>query len=110
MDLKELLKHYNELCEDNDWQVYHTPKNLASAICVSASKTMEHFQWVTEEDSLSVGLIPERKQKISDEMADTFFYLLNMSSRLGIDLEQAIMAKAERDREAHVGVPDEEIE
>lgn len=106
MDIKEILERYNELCEDNDWQVYHTPKNLASAVCVSASKTMEHFQWVTEEDSLSVGLISERKQEISEEITETFFYLLALSNKLGIDLEAAILEKAERDREQHVGSPE----
>jgi dCTP diphosphatase len=106
MDIKELLERYNELCEDNDWQVYHTPKNLASAVCVAASKTMEHFQWVTEEESISVGLIPERKAEISDEITDTFFYLLALSNKLGINLEKAILDKAERDRQEHVGAPE----
>lgn len=107
MDIKEILTRYNELCEDNDWQVYHTPKNLASAICVSSAKTLEHFQWVTEEESLSLSLIPQRKQQVAREIADTFFLLLSLAQKSGIDLEEAVLAKAKKDALEHRGVPDE---
>jgi len=107
MDLQQILKQYNTLCEDNDWQVYHTPKNLASAITVQAAKILEHFQWVTEEESLSLGLIPARKKQISEEISSTFFLLLALTNKTGINLEEAIAAKAASDQEKHKGIPDE---
>ncbi len=110
MDLQKILDRYNNLCEDNDWQVYHTPKNLASAITVSAAKILQHFQWVTEEDSLSMRLLPERKAEVADEIAETFFYLMNLSNKMGINLEEAILAKATANEEEHKGIPDEIIE
>ncbi len=107
MDIKETLARYNELCEDNDWQVFHTPKNLASALSVSSARILEHFQWVTEEESITIGRIPERKEKISQEISELFFQLLALSDKLGIDLEQAINSKSERDQDTYQGVPDD---
>ena len=107
MDLEQLLSQYNDLCEDNDWQVYHTPKNLASAITVQAAKILEHFQWVTEEESLSLGLIPAQKKNITEGISSTFFLLLALANKTGINLEQAIKDKAARDKQQHQGIPDE---
>lgn len=107
MDIKETLTRYNELCEDNDWQVFHTPKNLASALSVSSGRILEHFQWVTEEESITIGRIPERKEKISQEISELFFQLLALSDKLGIDLEQTITSKSKRDQDTYQGVPDD---
>ena len=107
MDVQDVLDRYNELCEDNDWQVFHTPKNLASALTVSSARILEHFQWVTEEESFTLGRIPERKEKISKEMAELFFQLLALSNKLGIDLEASIKAKSDSDKDTYQGVPDD---
>ncbi|BFM10555.1 nucleotide pyrophosphohydrolase [Simiduia litorea] len=106
MDLKQILQQYNDLCEDNDWQVFHTPKNLASALTVSAAKVLQHYQWITEEESISLGRIPKSRETIENEIAETFFYLMALANRTGIDLEQAIVKKAERDARDHQGAPD----
>lgn len=106
MDLKHILKQYNDLCEDNDWQVFHTPKNLASAVCVSAGKILQHYQWITEEESITVGRIAKSRETIEHEIAETFFYLLALANRTGIDLEQAIIKKAENDAQNYQGAPD----
>lgn len=107
MNIQDVLDRYNELCEDNDWQVFHTPKNLASALSVSSAKILEHFQWVTEEESFTLGRIPEPKEKISREVAELFFHLLALTNKLGINLEEAIEEKSNRDKAIHKGVPDE---
>lgn len=110
MDLQHLLDQYNELCEDNDWQVYHTPKNLASAVTVQAAKILEHYQWLTEEESLSLGLIADRKAQISEEISSTFFLLLALANKSGINLEEAILAKAKKDKAQFQGIPDEYLD
>ena len=106
MDLDKVLEQYNQLCEDNDWQVFRTPKNLSSALCVSAAEILAHYQWVTEEESLSLGLIPKRKADIADKIGDTFFLLLALANKTGIDLEQAVLHKAEKNRQLHTAMPD----
>ena len=107
MDLQQILAQYNTLCEDNDWQVFHTPKNLASAISVSSGKILEHYQWITEEESLNLARLPNSREKIEKGIAETFFYLLALANRSGINLEQAVLKKAEQDAENYQGAPDE---
>lgn len=108
MDLKQIIQQYNNLCEDNDWQVFHTPKNLASAIAVSAGRLLEHYQWITEEESLTLARLPDSRVKLEEEITETFFYLLALATRSGIDLEKAVQAKAERDAIAFQGAPDDD--
>jgi len=110
MDIEEILSCYKDLCEDNDWNVFHTPKNLSAALCVNSAKILEHFQWVTEEESFALGRIPDRKDQITEEIAEAFFHLLSLSNKLGVDLESAILAKAKRDSDLHQGVPDDMLE
>lgn len=68
---------------ERDWQQFHSPKNLASALIVEAGELLEHFQWMTEEQSRA--LQPEQKQAIAGEIADVLLYLVQLSDALGID-------------------------
>lgn len=107
MDVQEIRSQYSVLCEDNDWNVFHTPKNLATALTVSSAKILEHFQWITEEESLSLARIPDRKVRLSKEIADSFFHLLVLSNKLGIDLEEVVATKLANDTATYQGVPDD---
>lgn len=69
---------------ERDWDAFHTPKNLAAALCVEASEVLEHFQWLTAEQSGSLGA--EKKEEVAMELADVFLYLVRLSDRLGVDL------------------------
>ena len=67
-----------------DWDRFHTPRNLAAAMSVEAAEVLEHFQWLTEEESKSLGA--EKKEEVAMELADVFLYLVRLSDRLGVDL------------------------
>src|SRR5712671_5231958 len=74
-----------------DWDQFHTPKNLAAAMSVEAAEVLEHFQWLTEEESESRSA--EKKEDVAMELADVFLYLVRLSDRLGVDLLQAAQRK-----------------
>jgi dCTP diphosphatase len=86
--LKESLR---EFAQERDWEQFHSPKNLASALSVEAGELLEHFQWMSEADSRS--LAPDRITAIAQEMADVFPYLLQLSDRLNVDLVQVARSK-----------------
>jgi NTP pyrophosphatase (non-canonical NTP hydrolase) len=67
--------------EARDWDQFHTPRNLAAAMSVEASEVLEHFQWLTDEQSAS--LSAEKKEEVAMELADVFLYLVRLSDRLG---------------------------
>ena len=47
-DLGDAIKAF---IEERDWEQFHSPKNLAMALIVEASEVVEHFQWLTQEQS-----------------------------------------------------------
>lgn len=66
-----------------DWEQFHTPKNLAMALAVEAAELLEHFQWLTPEQS---AVIPaKRKKAVADEIADVLIYITRLADALGID-------------------------
>lgn len=64
-----------------------TLRNLAISLNLEASEVLEHFQW---------GENPTQPEALADELADVALYLLQIASLAGIDLEQAILRKLER--------------
>ena len=60
------------------------------ALIAEAAELVEHFQWLTEEQSAQ--LASERLQEVETELADIFIYLIRMADKLGVDL----LAAAER--------------
>ena len=76
---------------DRDWEQFHTPKNLAIALSVEAAELLEHFQWLTPEESQ---LLPaEKVHVIRLEMADVLLYLVRLADRLEVDLATSAFEK-----------------
>src|SRR5438445_9613376 len=86
--LRDALRHF---AADRDWDQYHSPKNLAAALCVEAAELLEHFQWLSEDASKV--LSSEQLAKVSEEMADVFLYLVRLSDKLGVSLFDAARRK-----------------
>jgi NTP pyrophosphatase (non-canonical NTP hydrolase) len=74
-----------------DWEQFHTPKNLSMALIAEAAELIEHFQWLTPEQSKAVS--GEKLKDISYEMADIFIYLLRIAEQLDVDLVAATREK-----------------
>ncbi len=92
MDIQELTKAMNEFVAAKGWYAPdskrpQTPRNIAISLVLEASEVLEHFQWAETS--------PDREE-LASEMADVTLYLLQLSSVAGIDLEQAVLAKLEK--------------
>ena len=90
-NLTSLARQLQQFADARDWGPFHSPKNLASALIVEAGELLEHFQWLTEDQSRQ--LMPEKKQAVAHEMADVLLYLVQLSTVLDIDLMDAAQAK-----------------
>ncbi|NIL20047.1 nucleotide pyrophosphohydrolase [Pseudomonas sp. AN3A02] len=93
MDTKRLQKKLAQFASERDWDQFHNPKNLAIALSVECSELLEEFQWLTDSQASSVMESPEQAERIREEMADIASYLLQLASKLGIDLEAALLKK-----------------
>ena len=90
-DLESLKLALREFAAARDWAQFHSPKNLAAALTVEAAELLEHFQWLTEEQSKT--LPPDKLAEVADEMADVMLYLVQIADKLGVDLLDAAAAK-----------------
>ena len=89
--LASLKLQLRQFAADRDWNQFHSPKNLASALAVEAAELLEPFQWLTEEQSRN--LSPETLQAVRREIADVLIYLIRLADKLDIDLLQAARDK-----------------
>ena len=89
--LAPLRQRLLQFAQARDWLQFHSPKNLSCALVVEAGELLEHFQWLTDEESLH--LTPAKREAVAAEMADVFIYLLQLSTALDVDLLQAAQLK-----------------
>ncbi len=90
-DLEALRQQLRAFAAERDWEQFLSPKNLVMALSVEASELVEHFQWLTEEQSKH--LSPAARTEVSHECADVLLYLLQLSDKLNIDLIAAANTK-----------------
>ena len=90
-NIDDLQAAQRAFAQERDWGQFHTPKNLASALAVEAAELLEHFQWLTEEQSRT--LPDEKRVKVGEEIADVLLYLLQLSDKLQIDVMAAAWRK-----------------
>lgn len=91
MDIAELTHRLHAIRDRNDWQRFHSPKNLTMAASVEMAELVEIFQWLGEGESRQ--LAPEQLAHAGQEVGDIVLYLLLLCAELGIDMEQAVRAK-----------------
>ena len=90
-ELQFLTQSLREFATARDWEQFHSPKNLASALAVEAAELLEPFQWLTEEQSRH--LSAPKTAEVAAEAADVFLYLLQLCDKLNIDLIEAARLK-----------------
>ena len=97
--MKDLRDAIEAFIEERDWEQFHSPKNLAMALSVEVAEIVEHFQWLTEEQSRN--LTPEKLTEVREEIGDVFIYLTELSGKLGIDPVDAAKAKLAINRQKY---------
>ena len=91
--LKALVESF---VTERDWHVFHRPKNLSMALAIEAAELMEHFQWLTLEESEAACDEPEQRQAIEEELADVVCYAVALANAARIDLSRAIAQKMKK--------------
>src|SRR5262245_56008607 len=89
--LSQLRDALRQFAAERDWDQFHSPKNLASALAVEAAELLERFQWLTEDQSRR--LPPEELAKVREEMADVLNYLVRLADKLDVNLLEAARDK-----------------
>jgi NTP pyrophosphatase (non-canonical NTP hydrolase) len=88
--LRQLVAQF---VRERDWEQFHSPKNLSMALAIEAAELMEHFQWISVEDSRRVSQDASRLAQVAEELADVVCYALAMANTLNIDVAASLEAK-----------------
>jgi NTP pyrophosphatase (non-canonical NTP hydrolase) len=89
----ELRQIIAEFVAERDWSQFHSPKNVSMALAIEAAELMEHFQWLTTDESRQLAEKPEKLAEVGEELADVIGYSFALANELGIDVASAIRSK-----------------
>ena len=92
MNIQELTIEMHKFVRAQGWDEKDSPRpqtlrNLAICLSLEAGEVLEHFQWNND---------PPERDELGDELADVALYLLQLASVAGIDLEEAVLRKLDR--------------
>ena len=90
-ELNEFQAEFRSFVAEREWDQFHTPKNLAMALAGEVGELLEHFQWLTAEQSAR--LPDETREKVELEIADVQIYLAALADRLGVQIGPAVARK-----------------
>jgi dCTP diphosphatase len=96
IDVEKINGLVQKFIEERDWDQFHSIKNLSMALSVETSELVEIFQWLKEEDSNMVKDDAILKEKVGDEIADIFIYLMRIAIKSGINIEQSVLTKIKK--------------
>ncbi|HTQ40392.1 MAG TPA: nucleotide pyrophosphohydrolase [Pirellulales bacterium] len=91
--LSELRTLVANFVAAREWQQFHSPKNLSMSLAIEAAELMEHFQWLSIEQSRAVAAQPDKRGEVADELADILCYSLALANELQIDVSEAVRRK-----------------
>lgn len=89
--MEKVIKEIIEFNKERDWGQFHSPENLAKSIAIEAGELLECFQWNTNYNL----------EDVCDELADVMNYCIVMVDRLGVDLEEIMLNKLEKNRQKY---------
>lgn len=91
LDVAHIAKRLADFAREREWEQFHSPKNIASALSVEAAELLEIFQWLTEEQSEEPSR--EAMERVKEEVADVQLYLIRLCDLLQIDIAAAVDTK-----------------
>jgi|BioPla2DNA2_1021312.scaffolds.fasta_scaffold73271_1 NTP pyrophosphatase (non-canonical NTP hydrolase) len=73
-----------EFRDERNWNIYHTPSNLAKSISIEAAELLELYQWSDEATII---------ERVKEELADVLIYSITLAERLGLNINSIILEK-----------------
>lgn len=100
-NIRELENQVQKFCEDRNWDQYHSPKDLAIGLSTESNELLDIFRFKTELDMQKILLSTQKREEISDEIGDIFFFLLRFAQKYQFDLDQCLTNKLIKNAEKY---------
>ena len=84
---EETIERIRKFTSDRDWDQFHSPANLAKSIAIESAELLECFQW--DEENFDI-------KEVKEELADVMVYCRNLLDKLGLDEDEIINAKMDK--------------
>lgn len=91
--LAELREIVRQFVDERDWRQFHSPKNLSMSLAIEAAELMEHFQWITPDESRAIAADHDKLAAVGEEISDVLCYTLALANELGLDVATALRDK-----------------
>lgn len=92
-ELREVVRQF---VEERNWRQFHSPKNLSMSLAIEAAELMEHFQWLTVDESRKLADDDDRRPAIAEELADVISYALALANEMNIDVTTTLREKMKK--------------
>lgn len=97
-DLRDMVRQF---VDERDWEKFHAPKNISMAMAIEVAELMEHFQWLSVQESREIGQDEGKLSEVGEELADVLCYGLALANTLGLDISETMRKKMEKNREKY---------
>jgi len=89
----ELTQQLIDFRDARDWRQFHALKDLILSVSLEASELVELTQWKPAQSFEDEAQTEPMQQRLREECADVYLYLLLVAERAGFDLQQAAADK-----------------
>ena len=83
----QTVERIRKFTADRDWDIFHSPANLAKSISIEANELLECFQWSDEDYDI---------QHVKEELADVLVYCRDLLDKLGLDEDEIVNMKMDQ--------------
>ena len=98
--IEELTQIIKDFCEARDWDQYHNPKDLAIGLSTESNELLDLFRFKSEEQMKQI-MNSDKKEKVEEEIADIFFFVLRFAQMNNIQLDEALLNKLEKNNKKY---------
>ena len=99
-ELKILQNRVSQFAEDRDWDQFHSVKNLFMALVGEVGEIAEILQWKSDAGVTQFLSTSKGRDRLGEEVADVFIYLMRLAEKAGIDLvhvtDEKLLSNAEK--------------
>lgn len=99
--IDQLIEIVKKFCEDRDWDQFHNPKDLAIGLSTESNELLDLFRFKSDEQMHEMLNDPEKKERISEELSDIFFFLLRFSQMYDFDMADGLLHKIQKNNQKY---------
>jgi NTP pyrophosphatase (non-canonical NTP hydrolase) len=99
--LAELKKQIQEFCELRDWDPFHGAKDLAIGVVTEGSELLEHFRFLTPQQTEEKMKDAQIRQEVGEELADVLFFILRFAQKYNYPLAETFKKKMEKNNKKY---------